>query len=165
VLGLRAARVSLILHLGDWTAPFVEDLLSAVAPVQGVAGNNDPPELLERLGTRRIVDVAGTRIGLTHGHLGPGRTTPQRAMRAFVDEPGLSAILFGHSHIPWQERLPDGRWLVNPGSPTDRRRQPRYTWALMEIAGRAIVRVEMRAYDDRRSAAPPVPGPEDHLAG
>ncbi|MDQ3554432.1 MAG: metallophosphoesterase, partial [Chloroflexota bacterium] len=118
---LQDASVERILHLGDWTQPFVLDLLASIAPTDGVAGNNDPPELVERLGRRKIVMVEGVRLGLTHGDLGPGRTTPQRAMRAFADEAGLSAVLFGHSHIPLVERLPDGRWLVNPGSPTDRR--------------------------------------------
>nr|MDQ3554658.1 metallophosphatase family protein [Chloroflexota bacterium] len=73
--------------------------------------------------------------------------TPQRAMRAFADEAGLSAVLFGHSHIPLVERLPDGRWLVNPGSPTDRRRQPRPSWVLMTIDDRRIVTASIRYFD------------------
>ena len=136
-----------ILHLGDWTDPFVLGLLSEIAPTDGVAGNNDPPALVEQLGRRKIVEVVGARLGLTHGDLGPGRTTPQRAMRAFADEPGLGAILFGHSHNPRVERLPDGRWLVNPGSPTDRRRQPRFTWALLEVAEGVVARVSLMSFD------------------
>lgn len=123
------------------------DLLAAIAPTDGVAGNNDPPELVLRLGRRKIVVVEGVRLGLTHGDLGPGRTTPQRAVRAFADEAGLAAILFGHSHIPLVERLPDGRWLVNPGSPTDKRRQPTFTWALLEVAGDVVAGASIQGFD------------------
>jgi len=145
--GLRNASVERILHVGDWTQPFVLDLLGSIAPTDGVAGNNDPPELVARLGRRKIVVVEGVRLGLTHGDLGPGRTTPQRALRAFEDEAGLAAILFGHSHIPLVERLPDGRWLVNPGSPTDKRRQRRFTWALLEVAGGVVAGASLQGFD------------------
>jgi len=145
--GLRNASVERILHVGDWTQPFVLDLLGSIAPTDGVAGNNDPPELVARLGRRKIVVVEGVRLGLTHGDLGPGRTTPQRALRAFEDEAGLAAILFGHSHIPLVERLPDGRWLVNPGSPTDKRRQRRFSWALLEVAGDVVAGASIQGFD------------------
>lgn len=115
------------------------DLLSEVAPTDGVAGNNDPPELVALLGRRKVVEIGGARLGLTHGDLGPGRTTPQRALRAFADEPDMAAVLFGHSHIPLLERLPKGGWLMNPGSPTDRRRQQHYSWGLVTILEGTIV--------------------------
>jgi predicted phosphodiesterase len=94
--------------------------------------------------------VGGVRIGVTHGHLGTGRTTEERAIRAFEDdELRPDAIVFGHSHIPTIRHLAADRWLVSPGSPTDKRRQPAYTWALMEIAAGQIVTVVLRSYDDR----------------
>lgn len=132
--GLVAARVDLILHLGDFTAVEVPALFEAIAPFDGVAGNNDGPELAHRFGRRKVVEVAGVRLGLTHGDLGVGRTTPERAARTFAPRE-VDVVLFGHSHIPLVRRLPDGRLLVNPGSPTDKRRQPRYTWALLDISG------------------------------
>ena len=147
--GLTDARVDRILHLGDWTSELAWDLLAAVAPVDGVAGNNDPPTLADRLGVVKVIETDGVRLGLTHGHLGSGRTTRERARSTFPAEPGLAAILFGHSHIPLVERCPDGPWLINPGSPTDKRRQPRYTWALLTVERGAIVDAELRAYDDR----------------
>ena len=106
-LGVEARGIDRILHAGDWTDPLAVDLFEALAPVHGVAGNNDGPALHERFGTRRVVEVQGVRFGLTHGHLGPGATTPERAVRAFADEPGLAAIVFGHSHIP-VVRVPAG---------------------------------------------------------
>jgi hypothetical protein len=120
VRGIVDARVDRILHAGDWTQPVALELLERLAPVDGVAGNNDGPELHERFGTRRIIEVGGARIGLTHGHLGPGATTPARARRAFEDEPAgsLGAIVFGHSHVPLVERRPTG-----PGSSTRARRR------------------------------------------
>lgn len=150
--GLRAAEVDLILHLGDWTAELALDLLTAIAPTDGVAGNNDPPALHERLGAVKVVEVDGVRLGLTHGHLGRGRTTPQRARSVFADEAGLGAILYGHSHIPLLTPPPTAGapWLVNPGSPTDKRRQPRFTWVLLTLDGGHLADVRLHAYDDRR---------------
>ena len=150
VAGLRAARVDRILHLGDWTSELALDLLSAIAPTDGIAGNNDPASLVARFGTAKVVELDGVRLGLTHGHLGTGRTTPERAERLFAAEPGLGAVLFGHSHIPLVERRTDGRpWRINPGSPTDKRRQPRFTWALLTIDSGALVDAEIHAFDDR----------------
>ena len=144
VAGLTVARVELILHLGDFTGPEVPALFEALAPFDAVAGNNDGPELVARFGRRKVLDVRGARLGLTHGDLGAGPTTPERAARTFAAGE-VDAVLFGHSHIPLAERLPDGRWLVNPGSPTDKRRQPRRSWALLEI-GDGEVRPELRFF-------------------
>lgn len=149
IAGFEEAGVHRILHAGDWTDPLAVSLLEAIAPVDGVAGNNDGPALQERFGSRRIVALDGVRVGMTHGHLGPGATTPERARRAFDDEPGLGAIVFGHSHVPLVERLVTGTWLVNPGSPTDRRRQPTWSWALLTISDGSITGVELRRFDDR----------------
>lgn len=145
--GLAAARVDLILHLGDFTGPEVPALFEQIAPFDGVAGNNDGAELVERFGRQKVIDVGGARIGLTHGNLGVGRTTPERAARTFEPD-GVDVVLFGHSHLPRIERLPDGRLLVNPGSPTDKRRQPHYTWALLEIAG-GTAKAKVRWFADR----------------
>jgi putative phosphoesterase len=148
VRGLTEARVDLILHAGDFTGPDVPALFEAIAPLEAVAGNNDGPEFQARFGRRRVVEVEGVRIGLTHGDLGAGRTTPERATGAFAAGE-VDIVVFGHSHIPLVERLPDGRWLVNPGSPTDRRRQPRYSWALLELAPDREPRPELHVFDDR----------------
>lgn len=126
----------LILHVGDITEPFVLALLGAYAPVEAVAGNNDGPALATRLGQTRVVTVEGVRIGMTHGHLGAGRTTPERALGTFADGT-VDAIGFGHSHQPMIERS-GGVWLLNPGSPTDRRRQPTFSFLRLEVAEGAL---------------------------
>jgi uncharacterized protein len=128
-----------ILHAGDITEPFVLDMLTAHAPTDAVAGNNDSPDLRDTLGEAKILEVGGLRLGLTHGHLGPGRTTPERAWRSFsAAVPAVDGIVFGHSHQPLIERR-DGTWLLNPGSPTDRRRQPTFSFLRLTIADGELV--------------------------
>ncbi len=146
---LRAlADADRILHVGDHTDPLVLDLLESFAPTDAVAGNNDPPALHERLGLTRAADIEGVRIGLTHGHAGSGRTTPERAWRTFADErPPVHAVAFGHSHQPMVERR-DGIWLLNPGSPTDRRREPSFSFLVLEVDG-ADLRPRLVTYDRR----------------
>lgn len=150
--GLRDAEVDRILHLGDWTAELAADLLEVIAPLDGVAGNNDPAALVRRFGEAKVLDIDGVRLGLTHGHLGAGRTTPDRARSVFAAEPDLGAILFGHSHIPLVSRpaAAGEPWLINPGSPTDKRRQSRFTWVLLTLDAGRILAAELRAFDDRR---------------
>ena len=147
VSAFREAGVERLIHCGDWTDPFVVDLLEAIAPVDGVAGNNDPPELAARFGYAPIVEVDGVRIGITHGHIGPTHlTTPERARLTFASQPDVAAICFGHSHIPVVSRTASGTVLVNPGSPTDKRRQPRYSWALLTVES-GEVDAEIRSFE------------------
>ncbi len=137
--GLRDEAVELILHLGDFTGLEVPALFEALAPLEAVAGNNDPPALVARFGRRKILELAGVRVGLVHGD-GRGGTTVSRSLAAFAGEP-VDVVCFGHSHQPLCERR-DSVWVVNPGSPTDKRRQPRYSYAILEITrGRAAPRL------------------------
>lgn len=121
--------VALILHAGDLVVPEVLDWLRQLAPVEAVAGNNDPPELGEQLGWSRELHLAGYRIGLTHGHLGTGRSTPERALRQFA---GVDCVVFGHSHIPYL-RHHGSTLLFNPGSVTDRRREPYCSYGFLYL--------------------------------
>lgn len=124
-------RVDAIVHAGDWVTADVYDELVKLAPVHGVAGNGDGEALVRRFGLKKSLELGGVRIGLVHGHVGPGRTTPERARLAFRDErPDL--ILFGHSHIPLLEKHGE-TVLFNPGSPTRKRRQPQYSFGLVAI--------------------------------
>jgi len=141
-------RADLVLHCGDLTDPFVIDLLEQGAPTIAVAGNNDGRELRDRLGAVAFVNVGEARVALTHGHLGVGRTTPDRVWRHFADRRAeLDAICFGHSHIPFVERR-DGVWLLNPGSPTDKRRQPEFSYLVLEVVGREI-KPQLVRFDSR----------------
>ena len=128
---LRALpRADLILHAGDITAPEVLAELESHAPVFAVAGNNDGPDLHQRLPLRTIVAAGGFRIGLVHGD-GRGGTTYSRAAAAFTSG-AVGCVVFGHSHQPLCRREKDVLYL-NPGSPTDRRRQPRFSFAWLTV--------------------------------
>lgn len=134
--GLGEEGVDLILHLGDFTGPEVPRLLESLAPLEAVAGNNDPPDLVRRFGRRKIVTVGGVRIGMVHGD-GARGTTTSRSVSAF-EKDAVDVICFGHSHQPLCERRGE-TWLVNPGSPTDKRTQVRYSYAIIEIERARVV--------------------------
>jgi putative phosphoesterase len=130
---LRAADA--ILHAGDLSTVAVLDELAALGPpVLGVHGNVDEPQVRERLPERRVVDADGTRIGLVHD-AGPARGRLARMRAAFPD---CGAVVFGHSHIPLHEDDGAGFQIFNPGSPTDRRRQPRHTMGAAEAGGGTV---------------------------
>lgn len=128
---LRAA--DLILHAGDLAALSVlEDLEALGPPVAAVHGNVDGPEVRARLPERRIVEAGGARIGMVHD-AGPASGRLARQHLGFGD---CDAVVFGHSHIPLHERdEASGFQIFNPGSPTDRRRQPRHTMGAAEAVG------------------------------
>ncbi len=128
---LAAARPDAIAHCGDFTTLDIVAPFERIAPFEAVAGNNDGPDIVRRFGRRKIVEFAGARIGLVHGD-GERGTTLERARAAFA--PGtVDAIFFGHSHVPYCA-IERGVWLVNPGSPTDKRRQAQFSFALVDVA-------------------------------
>ncbi len=151
--GILDEGVELIVHLGDFTAPFVPALLEELAPLAAVAGNNDPPEIVRRYGRRRVLEIAGVRVGMVHGDEGRGARTVDRAVNAFGGADAaageLDAVLFGHSHVPLLERR--GRLLLlNPGSPTDRRRQPAFSYAILTVES-GVLAARSVTYPDRRA--------------
>ncbi|MCM3086442.1 metallophosphoesterase [Bhargavaea ginsengi] len=120
-----------IIHTGDWQSLAVYDELQRFAPVDGVYGNADPPEIREQFGREKCFSFDGITVSLVHGD-GKGKTTPIRALDTFREEqPDI--ILFGHSHIPYHENH-DGIVLFNPGSPTDKRRQQESSFGILETA-------------------------------
>lgn len=126
-----------ILHAGDVCLPETLDELAGFAPVHAVRGNNDGPDI-EAWGAPDILELtlAGLRIAMIHDS-GP-RTGRGARLKARFPEAQL--VVFGHSHIPW-DVTHDGQRAVNPGSPTDRRRQPHGTMAELSVAdGRVEVR-------------------------
>jgi putative phosphoesterase len=129
------AGVELILHAGDINDYSVLRALSAIAPTEAVAGNTDPPGMVEALGTELLLDLAGFRIGLTHGHLGRGQTSLDRAFNTFRGK--ADVVVFGHSHQPLKA-VKQGVLLINPGSPTDKRRQPLFSLAVLTLTKRAV---------------------------
>jgi putative phosphoesterase len=129
---LRAA--DLILHAGDFSALSVlEELRVLGPPVHAVSGNADEPALRELLPKELVVDAGGARIGIVHVP-GPGAGREERLVRRF---PGCDAVLYGHTHLPQIERH-EGVWILNPGSPTERRRGPFHSMLLLEVTDGAV---------------------------
>jgi putative phosphoesterase len=127
---VAALRTSdLILHAGDFTYPEVlEELRDLGPPIEGVHGNVDVEELRRLLPEARVVDVDGATIAMVHD-AGPAYGRLERLRARFPD---ADAVVFGHSHIPLHEEQ-DGFQIFNPGSPTDRRRQPRHTMGIARV--------------------------------
>jgi putative phosphoesterase len=121
------ARASLIVHAGDFTASSVLSELEEIGPVVAVRGNMDDEALRRRLPAETVVVAEGVRIGIVHdGGAATGRH--DRLRRRF---PGCDVVVYGHSHLPEVARAGD-MWVVNPGSPTERRRAPSHTMAVLE---------------------------------
>lgn len=120
----------LIIHAGDWQTIDVYNQLTAFAKVEGVYGNVDAENIKEMFIEKQIVEVCGFKIGITHGH-GTGKTTEKRAIQKFEGEM-VDCIIFGHSHIPINKYI-NGILLFNPGSPTDKRRQEKYSFGVITI--------------------------------
>ena len=123
----------LILHAGDFTSTAVLDELRQFAPVEGVHGNMDEPDLRALLPERSVVDADGLRIGMVHDP-GPRAGREARLVTAF---PGCAAVVYGHTHIPQVERLA-GVWILNPGSPTERRRAPTRAMLVLDPEPRLV---------------------------
>ncbi|SDD49703.1 hypothetical protein SAMN05216505_108154 [Streptomyces prasinopilosus] len=124
-------RADVVVHAGDWVDVATLDLLEAHARrLIGVFGNNDGPGLRERLPEVARAELGGVRFGVVH-ETGPARGREARCAQRFPD---LDVLVFGHSHIPWDTVAPGGPRLLNPGSPTDRRRQPYCTYMTLVAA-------------------------------
>jgi uncharacterized protein len=120
---IEAADV--VLHAGDWVSATLLDAFEArCRRLVGVFGNNDGPALRARLPEVARVELGGLRIAVVH-ETGPAKNRESRCAAAYPD---VDVLVFGHSHIPWDSTAPGGLRLINPGSPTDRRRQPFCTY-------------------------------------
>lgn len=128
------AGADAILHAGDVLDGGVLDELAQMAPTWAVLGNNDR-SLVGALPEARVVTLAGVDIGMIHD-AGPAVGRPARLHRRF---PVATMVVFGHSHAPSDEVGVAGQVLFNPGSPTQRRAQPRHTLGLVDLDGGRLV--------------------------
>ena len=116
----EVATADVVIHAGDWVEPGLLDVLEARAKrLVACWGNNDGDELRERLPERADVTLAGVRFTVTH-ETGASGGRDARMAKLYSD---TDVLVFGHSHIPWDTTAKTGLRLLNPGSPTDRRRQ------------------------------------------
>jgi putative phosphoesterase len=140
---VRAAadEADLIIHAGDWVSASVLDELAQHGEVLGVHGNNDGPDLRARLPEIARRDIDGVRFAVIH------ETGDAKRRHAWADAafPDTDVLVFGHSHIPWDTETAGGLRLLNPGSPTDRRRQPRCTMMTGVVGDGVLVGIELVA--------------------
>lgn len=121
-------RADLVVHAGDWVSLDLLERLQARADVLGCWGNNDGPELRSRLPEVARRTVAGTSLVVVH-ETGPAKGREDRLDQSY----DADVLVFGHSHIPWDSVTPRGMRVLNPGSPTDRRRQPHCTFMTLDL--------------------------------
>ena len=125
----RLREADLILHPGDFTsAAFLAELEALGPPVVAVHGNMDEPALKDTLPRERVIEVDGVRVGMVH--IPAPRTGREADLVARF--PGCDAIVYGHTHRPQVERFA-GVWILNPGSPTERRTAPGHSMLLLKV--------------------------------
>jgi uncharacterized protein len=135
-----------VIHAGDWVSVDLLDALEARARrLVGVFGNNDGPALRARLPEVARVELAGVRVAVVH-ETGAATGRERRCAREYPD---VDVLVFGHSHIPWDTTAESGLRLLNPGSPTDRRRQPTFTWMTVDVADGVLRDVRLHHLEPR----------------
>ena len=133
---IEAADV--VIHAGDWVSVALLDELEGRSRLLiGCWGNNDGPELRARLPEVARVSLDGLSVAVVH-ETGASKGREERCEKAYPD---IDVLVFGHSHIPWDTTTPRGLRLLNPGSPTDRRRQPFCTYQTAQIASGKLTEV------------------------
>jgi putative phosphoesterase len=128
----EVGRADVVVHAGDWVDErLLDELESRARRLVGVHGNNDHGRLRDRLPEVARVEIRGVRLGVVH-ETGPAKGREERCSALYPD---LDVLVFGHSHIPWDTTTDTGLRLLNPGSPTDRRRQPHCTYMTATAGG------------------------------
>lgn len=135
-----------VVHAGDWVdARLLDDLLTRSARLVACYGNNDGPELRRRLPEVARAEIGGVRLAVVHET--GGKEGRERRMAAAY--PDVDLLVFGHSHIPWDSVTEIGLRLLNPGSPTDRRRQPHCTYMTLTLADGVVGEVTLHRVESR----------------
>jgi putative phosphoesterase len=129
-----------VFHAGDWVSPdLLDEFEQRSTRLIGVYGNNDGDELRRRLPEKVNVTLDGVRFSMIH-ETGQAKGREQRCEAFFPD---ADVLVFGHSHIPWDTVAPGGLRLLNPGSPTDRRRQPVCTYMTAVVVNGSVTDVQL----------------------
>lgn len=134
----EVARADALIHAGDWVDVALLDALEArAARLIACWGNNDGAQIRARLPERADATVGGVRFTVVH-ETGAAAGREQRMSKRY---PGADVLVFGHSHIPWDTTAATGLRLLNPGSPTDRRRQPQCTYMTATVSDGELAEV------------------------
>jgi len=135
----QVARVDVVVHAGDWvTPPLLDELEGRAARLLACWGNNDGDELRRRLPERADATLDGVRFTVVH----ETGASAGRDVRMADRYPHTDVLVFGHSHIPW-DTTAGGLRLLNPGSPTDRRRQPHCTYMTATVSNAVLTEVTL----------------------
>ncbi len=135
-----AARADVVVHAGDWVSvELLDRLAGTAAQLIAVYGNNDGTPIRARLPEIAHATLEGVRVTVVH-ETGDARGRERWADRTFPD---TDLLIFGHSHIPWDSTTVRGMRLLNPGSPTDRRRQPYRTYLTASLANGSVAAVTL----------------------
>ena len=138
-----------VIHAGDWVEePLLDALEARSRRLLAVHGNNDGPALRRRLPEVARETVEGVRFAVVH-ETGPASGREKRCQEAYGD---ADVLVFGHSHIPWDTTAGSGLRLLNPGSPTDRRRQPFCTYMTLMVSDGRIDHVALHRLPPRTPA-------------
>lgn len=133
-------EADVVFHAGDWVDTAALDLFQERSKrLVAVYGNNDGAALRTRLPLVARAEVEACRFAVVH-ETGPAKGREQRCAAQFPD---TDVLVFGHSHIPWDSQAPGGLRLLNPGSPTDRRRQPFATYMTAVVDGGRLGEVQV----------------------
>ncbi|MBK1786107.1 metallophosphoesterase family protein [Prauserella cavernicola] len=136
----EVAEADVVVHAGDWvSADLLDELERRSRRLIAVFGNNDGAQLRRRLPEVARAELEGLRLAVVH-ETGAAKGREQRCARDFPD---TDVLVFGHSHIPWDSVADGGLRLLNPGSPTDRRRQPYCTYLTATVNAGALADVEL----------------------
>jgi uncharacterized protein len=135
-----------VLHAGDWVEPpLLDELERRSRRLVAVHGNNDGPELQRRLPLVARAELDGVRFAVVH-ETGEAKGRERRCQEEYDD---VDVLVFGHSHIPWDTTTPSGLRLLNPGSPTDRRRQPHCTFMTAAVSDGQLLDVRLHRLPPR----------------
>jgi uncharacterized protein len=143
------SEADVVVHAGDWVDEATLDAFETrAARLIGCYGNNDGAGLRARLPEIAYATLDGLRLAVVH-ETGPSTGRDDRCAARFPD---VDLLVFGHSHIPWDTTTRSGLRLLNPGSPTDRRRQPFATFMTATIVNGELGEVELHSLPPRRVA-------------
>lgn len=138
-------EADVVFHAGDWNdTPLLDELQLRARTLIGVFGNNDGPRLRARLPEIARETIEGVRFAMVH-ETGSATGRERRMDLAFPD---VDVLVFGHSHIPWDSVTERGMRLLNPGSPTDRRRQPDHTYLTVVVDAGELTEVNLVVLGD-----------------
>lgn len=142
VVWKAVAEADVVVHAGDWVQPgLLDELELRSRRLVGVFGNNDGAELRQRLPEVARATIGGVRFAVVH-ETGDSTNRERRCEQEYDD---VEVLVFGHSHIPWDTTTPTGLRLLNPGSPTDRRRQPHCTYLTLTAGDGALTDVVLHS--------------------